>query len=221
VKRILLISLVLALVFTLAVPSMVMAKDPTGPVDTKSPQWTNMWNEYLDNIYQQQAQNNEQGEKGKNNKYNEEFAAEGVFTYIDEGDVEEIGDTGKWKVENRTLEGVFVSCTDENMGDSFVITYGGIFELATQEGKLKGILESGDVTMNISGYVEPYEFDYYYEIEGYGTVPVYELAINGTWKYAEGGKGKGKFEATMDFIPTEDGHVYAVMPTSTFVMTGK
>jgi hypothetical protein len=142
------------------------------------------------------------------------FNASGVLVSIDDGKTKQLGDSGKWLVSDRHIQGTFVS---GSLDGDFTLTYGGVFDLATQAGHLAGKMVVGSSSFAVTGKAAPFTFVGWYA-EG---IPILELTITGNWNYLKGGKGNGTFTAIMDFIPTADGHVAAVLPTSSFVMKGK
>jgi hypothetical protein len=140
--------------------------------------------------------------------------ASGALTSIDDGITQQLGDSGKWLVSDRHIQGTFV---DSDLEGNFTLTYGGVFDLATQAGHLSGRMEVDSKSFVVTGKVAPYTFVSWYA-EG---IPILQLSIAGNWNCLKGGKGNGTFTSVMYFIPTADGHVYAVLPGSSFVMTGK
>jgi hypothetical protein len=170
-KRILFISLVLALMLSLVLPSVAMAA-PKPAV----------------------------------------FSAQGIMTGIDTGDVKPLGDTGRFLVKDRHIQGEF---TGGDLGTaSFVITYGGIFDLQTQAGFLTGKMEVDSKKIIISGATKPLTL---VDMGGY-YLP--KLEICGLWSGAKGINAAGTFTAYMIFVPTPDGHV-AYIVNSSFDMTGR
>ncbi len=59
-----------------------------------------------------------------------------------------------------------------------------------------------------------------YYVPGFGLYPIFELEINGQWTIVDGAQGNGDFKAYAAFIPTPEGHV-AYIVDSAFGMTGK
>jgi hypothetical protein len=171
-KKILILSLILALALTLILPSVTMAAPPS------------------------------------------KFNAQGMMSSIDTGTVKELGHSGKWLVKDRHIDGQLLT---GNLGSSnYTITYGGVFDLATQEGNLAGKLVVGSNLIGITGTVAPLTVVYYTPWATY--LP--KLVITGKWAGLKGLNANGSFEAWMIFVPDTAGHVVAIADSS-FVMTGK
>jgi hypothetical protein len=173
-KRILAISLLLALVLSLIVPTAAFAAK--APVSTS-------------------------------------FSAYGEMQTIDNGNVRPLGNTGKWLVLDRHIQGQFVS--GDLSTSPFKLTYGGIFDLATQAGNLVGTMQTASGTLLVTGSVAPLTGVYSEEAGGY--LPL--LSISGNWTGLWGIRASGTFQAYMIFVPTDDGHVKYIVD-SAFVMTG-
>ena len=144
-----------------------------------------------------------------------DFNASGVITYITGGDVLPAGDSGRWRVIERELDGQLSG----DINGSFALAYKANVELATQAGNLQGTLVADQYSIKVNGTIQPLEFYGWYIDPVYG-IPLYYLEINGSWTFADGAQGNGDFAAYAIFIPTPDGHVYAIV-ASGFDMTGK
>ena len=146
-----------------------------------------------------------------------DFSASGTITGISPGDVFPAGESGRWVVAEREIEGNF----DGDIGDiggPFTLTYKANVELATQSGNLHGWLTVGEdsYVLKVNGEIEPLEFWGWYA-EG---IPLYKLTINGRWTFTDGARGQGDFNAWVIFIPTLEGHVGSIVDSS-FTLTGK
>lgn len=173
-KKVLVISLLLAMVMSMLVPAAAMAAGPASAA----------------------------------------FGAQGYLTGIDTGSVKPLGNSGKWLVRDRTIPGQFVG---GDLGSAaFTLTYGGVFELATQAGNLVGTLRTGDSVLLVTGQVAPLSFVPAPVPGGY--LPA--LTIAGHWVGTSGVKANGTFQAYMVFVPTADGHVDYIIDSG-FMMTGK
>jgi hypothetical protein len=140
------------------------------------------------------------------------FTASGEMTTIDQGQTRELGESGKWLVADRHILGTFDS---GDLDGDFTLTYGGVFDLATQAGNLVGTLKNGSKTILVTGKVSPYEI----VDTGMGfSAP--QLTIKGKWVGLKGLKANGEFTAWFIFIPDEEGHVVQIIASS-FDMTGK
>ena len=170
-KKLLVISLLLALVMALVFPTAVAASSPPAT-----------------------------------------FAAQGSLTSIDTGNVKELGHSGKWLVSDRHIRGGLTG----GLNGDFVLTYGGVFDLATQEGNLVGTLKTDSATLLVTAKVDPLSF-VPADVPG-GYLPM--LMIEGKWIGMTGLKANGDFQAYVVFVPTADGHVGFVVDSG-FVMTGK
>jgi hypothetical protein len=140
------------------------------------------------------------------------FAAAGTITYITPGDVFPAGNSGRFVVAERELGGSIAG----SINGDFTLTYKANVELATQAGALHGTLVAGGYEFKVNGQIEPLTFYGWYVLD---VIPLYQLDISGKWS-AKGSQGNGDFFATIVFIPTPDGHVYAIVD-SYFEMTGK
>jgi hypothetical protein len=167
-KKILVISLLLALVLALVMPTAAMASSPPAT-----------------------------------------FAAQGVLSSIDPGNVKQLGNSGNWLVRNRTITGQFENGDFGNQ--SLSLKYDGVFDLATQAGNLVGALRTGNSTVMVVGQVAPLT------ILPSGA-PM--LNITGRWTGIDNLKASGSFQAYMVFVPTADGHVDSML-ASGFAMTGQ
>jgi len=171
-KRILVISLLLALVLSMCLPTAAFAAK--APVSTS-------------------------------------FSALGEMYTIDTGNVRKLGNTDKWLVLDRHIQGQFVS---GDLGASpFTLTYGGIFDLATQAGNLLGTMQTASGTLLVTGSSAPLTF------VPYGPYNLPMLSISGNWTGLFGIRASGTFQAYMVFIPTANGHVGQIVD-SAFDMTG-
>lgn len=141
------------------------------------------------------------------------FEAEGTINYISPGDVVPAGESGRWRVIERELTGVFLS---GDITGPFTMTYRANVELATQAGNLHGTLEAESCLLRVNGKIQPLEFSHWW----IPTVPVMKLTINGHWTTNEGARGNGDFTAEVYFVPTPEGHV-AFIVDSSFTMTGQ
>ena len=143
-----------------------------------------------------------------------DMQAGGDITAISPGVVGEnvfaAGNSGRWRVTERYIAGEFTSGPFEG---GLTIRYAANVD-ATQAGNFHGELIIGDDTCagRINGRITP-EFD-----PSSGLPP--QLNVSGHWTVNEGAHGSGVFEATIYFFPLDD-HVVAVLPGSTFTMSGK
>ncbi len=179
-KKILVLSLVLALALSLLLPTAALAAKtpPVPPAPSSS------------------------------------FSAQGELSFIDTGTVKEIGKSGKWLVKDRHIQGEFV--TGDLGPSAYTITYGGVFDLATQAGNLAGSMEVGSRQIGIVGKVEPLTMVYFAPYN----MNLPKLTISGHWAGLRGLGAEGSYEAWMVFVPTADGHVRYIVASS-FAMTGK
>jgi hypothetical protein len=152
------------------------------------------------------------------------FTASGVMTSIDTGIVEQIGNTNNWLVSDRHIQGQFMPNEKHkslSISGPFVLTYGGIFNLQTQAGNLKGTLKATTATFAVTGQTKPLVFKgEYYPLSDTIKAPLYELTVEGNWIGIQGVKAAGDFDAWLKFVPTPDGHV-AFIVDSYFNMDGK
>jgi hypothetical protein len=140
------------------------------------------------------------------------FSAGGVITAIDTGTVFPAGNSGRYVVASRSITGALAG----GITGDFVLNYKANVELATQAGSLQGNLQAGTTVLKVNGSIEPLEFAGWW---GEG-IPLYRLTINGRWTAIDGMKGNGDFSAWAVFIPTPEGHVFAIVDSG-FDMTGK
>ena len=167
----------------------------------------------------------------------QDFNATGTIDAITPGKVIEAGTTGKWVVVERELTGSLSG----DISGTFNMNYHAMVEsIYTQAGDLQGWLTVDDGSrVRVKGTIEPldlywgdkYPFITWYDLPGFGlvrlyyvpdigVVPLFYLEINGQWTIVDGAQGNGDFTAYAIFIPTPEGHVYAIVD-SAFVMTGK
>jgi hypothetical protein len=141
------------------------------------------------------------------------FQATGQMTGIDSGNVKPLGDSGLWLVKDRHIDGYFTEGFPT--GQTFRITYGGVFKIATQAGSLAGTMKTGTNNYTITGKVAPLDM-----VDMGGDIYLPRLSISGHWTGTKGVNRSGTFTASVIFIPDAAGHVVAI-PNSSFVMTGK
>ncbi len=151
------------------------------------------------------------------------FNAAGTILSIDEGTVKPAGDSGRFVVQERTINGAFFG---PDLAGPFTFDYKANVELLTQAGNLNGAMQSGPNTMNVNGTSAPLAFFRFITILGPTgdpmTVPEYKLDISGVWNFTSGAQGAGTFTASLVFVPTPDGHIAFVDPyASSFVLTGQ
>ncbi len=178
-KRILAISLVLALALILLVPSTAMAAKPVA------------------------------------------FAANGSLSGIDEGDVKPLGNSGKWLVSDRNIQGEFI---DGDLEGAFTLTYGGVFDISDQSGRLNGHLFTESGTFTVTGETQPLVvLDYIVLPDGNGGIIIFptlcELTVTGHWAGLKDLNANGNFEAWFTFNVDMAGHVDTIF-NSSFEMTG-
>jgi hypothetical protein len=139
------------------------------------------------------------------------FNASGVITAIDEGNVFPAGNSGRWVVHERTIEGIL---SDGAITGEFELTYKANVTLATQAGNFHGrmVVNNGDYVINVNGKIEPLAF-----VPPYG-LPM--LSLSGHWNFTDGAHGNGNFNAWLVFIPDEYGHVDVIVASS-INMAGK
>ena len=149
------------------------------------------------------------------------LSASGVVTTITDGDVFPAGNSGRYVVASRSLTGILAG----DINGAFTLDFKANVELATQAGNLHGTLQAGSQVLEVNGKIEPLTFAGWYLPPGIspdypGGIPLYQLVINGHWTAVSGAKGNGDFAAWAVFIPTPDGHVYAIV-ASGITLTGK
>jgi len=141
-----------------------------------------------------------------------EFNASGNITYIElGGSVFPAGESGRWVVASRYLDGTFLS---GDVNGDFTLTYKANVD-SEQAGNLHGLLEVGAYTLRVNGTIEPLEMVYFEPWDTY--LPM--LTISGHWTFIEGAQGQGDFDAWLIFIPFGE-HVGMVV-AGEFTMTGK
>lgn len=143
------------------------------------------------------------------------FQAAGVINYIENTQVGDnafpAGNSGRWRVIDREIGGELSG----DISGSFLLTYKANVELATQAGNLHGVLEAGEYSFKVNGKIQPLTM----EPSPLGfDLPV--LTIKGHWNLSDKGPGQGDFEAWVQFIPDEYGHVVMIVASS-FKMDGK
>ncbi len=141
--------------------------------------------------------------------------AVGFLYNINEGVVNPAGDSGRFRVAERSIDGVF---TSGQITGPFTLTYHANVVLSSQAGNFQGTLATaGGYVLNVNGATEPATFFGFY-----GPYPLYEIKISGRWNVLSGPeKGNGDFTANLVFIPTPDGHIYLVIPDySAVALTG-
>jgi hypothetical protein len=141
------------------------------------------------------------------------FSATGEMIGIDSGNVKPLGDSGLWLVKDRHIDGYFTDGFPK--GQTFRITYGGVFKISTQAGSLAGTMKTGTETYTITGKVAPLTMVFMG-----GEVYLPQLSISGHWTGTKGVKRSGTFTASVLFIPDAAGHVATIL-NSSFIMTGK
>ena len=150
--------------------------------------------------------------------------ASGVITYIAPTALGEMvnpaGDSGRWRVANRTVGGLFFG---PDIAGYFTFTYKANVA-ASQAGNLHGVLTAGQYVLNVEGKtgaaIGP--IDTIDLGPPYGEVPLYKIEISGQWTVLAGGKGNGDFTATIVFVPSPDGaHIALIIPPSSpITLTG-
>lgn len=146
-----------------------------------------------------------------------DFSSAGSITFITPGDVLPAGDSGRFRVIEREIDGTLLM---GSITGDYALIYKANVELTTQAGNLQGTLNTGSYSFKVIGHIQPLEFVTFIEVPGIPfPVPVYYLEINGQWNLVNG-QGNGDFTAGVYFVPTPDGHV-AFIVDGGFVMTGK
>ena len=134
------------------------------------------------------------------------FNSNGIITHISPGTVFPAGDSGKWVVVERDLNGTFLSGGIE--GD-FTMTYKANVELLTQAGNLHGTLEVSPYALKLNGKIQPLEM-----VPTALGVDLPMLTIKGNWTFINGAKGRGDFYVWVIFIPTPEGHVGSIVASA-------
>jgi hypothetical protein len=140
------------------------------------------------------------------------LSASGCVNAVSEATDFPAGKSGRFVVTERDVYGMFTS--GDIQGD-FVMTYHANVELATQAGNFKGMLVCGPCKFLVTGKAQPVEFS---PVPG-GFIGM--LKSTGHWTLLEGATGQGTFETRLDFIPTPDGHIAQVLPSSVFTISGR
>lgn len=145
-----------------------------------------------------------------------DFGASGIITYIElGGSVFPAGDSDRWRVASRYLEGTFLPGGDIN-GD-FTLAYKANVD-STQAGNLHGtitVVGEDSYVLKVNGKIEPLEIVWFEPLGTY--LP--KLTISGHWTFTDGARGQGDFDASLIFIPSGE-HVGMVV-AGAFDMTGK
>lgn len=131
------------------------------------------------------------------------FGTTGVVTYLSPGTVFPAGESNRWVVVERELQGTFLS---GDINGNFTMAYTANVKLATQAGNLHGTLKSGAFVFKLTGKILPLEL-----VPTPIGVNLPKLTINGHWTATDGTQGEGSFEAWVIFIPTPDGHVGSIV----------
>ena len=131
------------------------------------------------------------------------FEAYGVITSIDEGDVFPAGNSGRWVVQERTIEG---ELQDGAIPGDFVLTYKANVT-ADQAGNFHGemVVNGGEYVIKVNG------------TSGIGALG---LMLNGHWTLIEGAQGNGNFTAWIIPDIDEEGHIIGIL-ASDITMTGQ
>ena len=143
-----------------------------------------------------------------------DFNASGTVLEIDEGTVVPAGESGRWRVSMRQIDGIVAG----SINDAFTLTYkANVDEL--QAGNFHGEITfaTEDIVIKVNGSSAAIVPD-----------PVYGLPridISGHWS-VKGGRGNGTFGGSILFVPVWDEygnmHIDYVVPTlSSFTMEGK
>ncbi len=131
------------------------------------------------------------------------FDASGIVTYISPGTVFPAGESGRWVVIERQLNGTFLS---GNINGDFTMTYQANVELSTQAGNLHGTLKAGSHVLKLNGNIQPLEM-----IPTPFGIDLPKLTISGRWTFTNGAQGGGEFDTWVIFIPTPEGHVGSIV----------
>jgi len=146
----------------------------------------------------------------------DDFEATGVITDITSGDVFPAGNSGRWRVSERTVSGPFIG--GDLAGASFTMTYKANVD-SEQAGTFHGELVSGEVVFKVRGKSEMGSevlgvYDYFpvlvpnpeydpddptslpYIVDGLVPVVFFALNTSGGWTLVEGAKGNGTYEGT-------------------------
>lgn len=114
------------------------------------------------------------------------------------------GNNGKYKVTSRTVTGSFVS---GDLNGDYTFNYAGQFDLNTQAGKIKGNLTNGDQVFDIKGNSQPFSL-------------LDNDLISTASGYWSSDHGYGTWTATYYLQLDADGHIIAILPDSSFTLTG-
>ena len=128
------------------------------------------------------------------------FSTIGEITDIDDGDVSPAGNSGRWIVKERTVEGNLL------VGDitgGFVLTYkANVESVWTQAGNFHGtmVVNDGDYTIKVNGSSSP------------GTTPIGPtgLVLSGHWTFKGNNQGNGGFDAWVIPMLDEEGHITGI-----------
>ncbi len=138
------------------------------------------------------------------------FNAGGTITYITAGTVKPAGDSGRFVVVEREIQGSMSG----NVTGTFAMAYKANVELATQAGNLHGTIKVEGKTLNVNGKIAPLTF------VPYGPYLLPKLDISGHWNFTGNAEGQGDFTAWAIFMPDPDGHVETFIASS-FTLTGQ
>jgi hypothetical protein len=151
----------------------------------------------------------------------EPFVVNGDFDTIDTGDVDAAGESGRFVVKDRTVEGTFFGSIGGDAGASFTFVYGSNVPIATQSGEVHGRLHVGDYEVDLVltssigltplSCAVPDGATCFETPEG-NFIP--GLMLEGTGTFLDGAHGNGDFEGWLIPILDAEGHILAIYASS-------
>ena len=132
-----------------------------------------------------------------------DFSSVGTITSITEGNVVPAGDSGRYVVKERVVEGAFGA----PLAAPYTFTYGSNVPIETQSGSIHGTLEVGDYEAKVRARSSPVGGGF---CPGYGFFGV--LSIEGSFAFTAGTQGQGTFGAVVWAVIDGEGHIQDVLP---------
>jgi len=138
--------------------------------------------------------------------------SQGAIITIDDGNVTDAGESGRWVVKEREVTGVFPG---PGLIGPFTFTYGSNVPILTQSGNIHGTLVVGAYKAKVRGTsslmgggfcLEPDPSD------GVLVVPFVILGVDGSFAFTAGTQGRGTFGAVVWANIDGAGHITGILP---------
>jgi hypothetical protein len=142
------------------------------------------------------------------------FAATGTVEFIDEGNVDAAGNSGRFVVRDRTVAGTFSG----DLAGPYTFVFDTNVPLLTQSGQVHGTLSAGGRVANVRGSSNLAGGPRIALHPLFGPVPYAAIAMGGKLTFTQGSVGNGNLSAVAWVMLDLDGHNVGILPAGVLLL---